>query len=348
MNTHVDKTLKPITGTEKSNQSPARSEPESTFQFTDNRPETLVQKKLHEITNEFTNSNQAAQLLSIANNSSTKSVRFQRRVISPMQGKVKVNTNDNSGMAIVSNVIQKKLDRAKLGKVKTSLGLNDEAVKVVEVPLDPEVKGGTKFNEPAYKDSTDGLNASESNHTMASAAQTPDSVDKPAKDIIEGAGGASYIESVKIAFLKEGIADYERVLRHEVGHFKQDMEGYTAVTVNQKLLEYHNIIKHENLGEVDARVFYVDDSTSSWSGVIKNIAEADKKENKLKSYESIGRGQFDRLEKSIIGSNKENDIKMFGEIKTALKAWEDKDKSIEGRLSVARFKKNIASEVSFK
>lgn len=70
MNTHADKTQGNKNQSFASTVSKKQSASESTFQFVDNRPEAVTQRKLQEIANNSPQAKQAAQLQAITKNSS--------------------------------------------------------------------------------------------------------------------------------------------------------------------------------------------------------------------------------------------------------------------------------------
>ncbi len=79
-----------------------------------------------------------------------------------------------------------------------------------------------------------------------------------AYELMETQGGGSYAHTVNIVLMNEGQAAI--TLLHEMGHFKQNEEAANVATANQVILEYHNIVLHENLGHrlkhEPPRVFY--------------------------------------------------------------------------------------------
>jgi hypothetical protein len=68
MNTHVDKTQENKSQTVSATDSQKQSSGESTFQFVDNRPEAIAQRKLQEVANNSHQAKQVAQLQAMADN----------------------------------------------------------------------------------------------------------------------------------------------------------------------------------------------------------------------------------------------------------------------------------------
>ena len=80
MNAHADKTQENKSQSSSSAVSQMSSSSESTFQFIDNRPETVAQRKIQEMVNNSLQVKQANQLQAIADNYSAKQQQpIQRR-----------------------------------------------------------------------------------------------------------------------------------------------------------------------------------------------------------------------------------------------------------------------------
>ncbi len=72
MSTHADKTQKNKTQSGSSADSQMTSSSKSTFQFVDNRPESVAQRKLQEIANNSLQVKQTAQFMAMADNSESE------------------------------------------------------------------------------------------------------------------------------------------------------------------------------------------------------------------------------------------------------------------------------------
>lgn len=70
----------------------------------------------------------------------------------------------------------------------------------------------------------------------------------PAQQIIANMGGGAYEMNKKVIYTNSA---EDRMLLHEVGHYKQDLTQFNENTINTKLLEYHNIVLHENPHSLD-------------------------------------------------------------------------------------------------
>lgn len=90
------------------------------------------------------------------------------------------------------------------------------------------------------------------NRVFGKAPATPFPGDGNVKpyDKLVNYGGGGYEHDIHTAFLIADHAGSYHHYLHEVGHYKQDIEGYNEVTVpNTILLDYHNILTHENTAE---------------------------------------------------------------------------------------------------
>ena len=72
MNTHADKTQENKSQSVANAANQQQSDGESTFQFVDNRPEAVAQRKLQEMANNSPKAKQTAQLQAMANNYSAR------------------------------------------------------------------------------------------------------------------------------------------------------------------------------------------------------------------------------------------------------------------------------------
>ena len=100
MNTHADKTQKNKSQSVSVAYSQMKSGGESTFQFVDNRPETIVQKKLKEVANNIPQVKQAAQLQEMADNNSSR----QHQLIQKKENNTGLPDNLKTGIENLSGM----------------------------------------------------------------------------------------------------------------------------------------------------------------------------------------------------------------------------------------------------
>lgn len=179
--------------------------------------------------------------------------------------------------------VQRKLSNEKIEEYKEILGL--ENASIVEMP-----KGGPKVVDPfsTYPDtSLYNLPSSLSGKSLLNVAfQMTDEVAKSDEGLgmdgweyyagvtaneylNDSNGGGAFIAPYQLAVLCEGAPN--RALLHEMGHAEQQERlgaqfGGDGTTVNQIILEYHNVMTNENLydlvdtdkgyDELDVRTFY--------------------------------------------------------------------------------------------
>ncbi|MEM7490526.1 MAG: DUF4157 domain-containing protein [Pseudomonadota bacterium] len=244
-------------------------------------------------------------------------------------------------------VLQAAIDPDKLTAAKTLLSLAD--AKVVEVPKGEACKGNTTFaNYPAG--STAGLSAGELNMTIAGITygdQAAEYDDVSASLILSLCGGAGYVATPGIAFVTEGMKDYERALTHELGHHKQNVEsGYTFENTTRALLEYHNILLNENLFGGTFRVHYVKDQTVGWASKWQKAKTQDDKAALAEGYAQQATAQLPAMQAAVTGSTKPNDAAVYAEIRAKLAQLQSGlgAEDIEARFTYARFVWNLTHE----
>lgn len=157
--------------------------------------------------------------------------------------------------------IQRELDTDKVERYKGILEL--KAVSIVEMP-----KGGAKATDPLSKYPDENLYNVPSNLQDKSLFNLSTQMTKEEADSKYGAdfykyyqtvtaysflqesqGGGAFISPFKLAVICEGAPD--RALLHEMGHAEQQERlgaqfGGSGTTVNQIILEYHNVLLNEN------------------------------------------------------------------------------------------------------
>ena len=256
--------------------------------------------------------------------------------------------SDVAGVAVASSskVVQPVIDPDKLKEAMDLLGLAQ--AKVVEVPKSGSYKGSTKFAN--YPDGcTSGLSASDLNKTIAElnfGDQAAHYSDNPAIEILGLCGGAGYLAGPGIAFMSEGMANYQRSLTHELGHHQQNVvSGYTFENTTVALLEYHNILLNENLFGGDFRVSYATDMTTGWVGKWQKTAE-EKKAALVDSYEARAAAELNKMHEVVKASKQPMDVDVYQEIMSKLDQLESslKDEDLEHRFTYVRYIWNLTHE----
>jgi len=108
MNSHVYKTHEPKSGSVQRKALPNRCETESTFHFTDNRPETSIQRKLNEIANEGLQMKQGDQISSTFNSTANGVPQQENLALPDIQLKtIEKSISKNSQSEIKPLTIQK-------------------------------------------------------------------------------------------------------------------------------------------------------------------------------------------------------------------------------------------------
>lgn len=110
--------------------------------------------------------------------------------------------------------------------------------------------------------------------------------DTKAFDILDLSGGAAYSDLKNVTLISDKTSP--EFLLHEMGHFKQNNEGQegglNARNSTIIILEYHNVIFHENLNRKYIRLCYNRDkalkkSTKTWTDLVQDF--------RLKSNDSL-------------------------------------------------------------
>lgn len=215
------------------------------------------------------------------------------------------------------SIIQLRIKPEKIKEYSHKLNILESSIMVVDIPENnpPDVTvkfggypEGHTFNlteelkSKRCKDFTGG------NYSDETSARVP----------IDVFGGAAYIESDKLSLINEGIDNYDRYLFHEIGHAVQhEMLGATVKNTSEKLLEWHNILFHENLFDPDnpriaynteARVSAIYESRDQKAKADKNSDERDKIHKEMKKTILF---KYNRLDKLIKEIGLEKNIKDF-------------------------------------
>jgi hypothetical protein len=199
-------------------------------------------------------------------------------------------------------VIQKAIDRGLVEEYKELHQIEGD-VKVVEVPNDRAITLATTFGTyPA--DNIYGLEGGDINKSVFSTNWTPEQqadirrddpgfLNEKAYDIMDMLGGGGYNHIHDMVILREGFQP--RDLKHEMGHMKQAEKGFTGGNTQIIILEYHNILKHENValeeGE-EIRTFYNESNTrpvsnKTWEELKEAVGEDGPTTNALRQIEAM-------------------------------------------------------------
>jgi Domain of unknown function (DUF4157) len=88
--------------------------------------------------------------------------------------------------------------------------------------------------------------------------------------------GAGY-ESAHDLVVVNADRNSSRAMLHELGHFKQDLTGATEANTHVYVLEYHNVLLHENLDDEELRTSYgtvpLNPSRKTWNDLRADVAQ---------------------------------------------------------------------------
>jgi hypothetical protein len=188
--------------------------------------------------------------------------------------------------------VQRKIDARKKQLIirhALTLQINPNFVQVVEVPIvevpnERQITVATKFSD--YGDEqTYNLESRLMNKSMKDIGAVNESTedDYLAQSAIKEAGDAAYIAKEKLIIINEETdnhSKYSKDLLHEMGHFKQQtFHGLTHENTPVLLLEWHNIIAHENLFDPEhPRCTYTQNHTTVWEDRYKEATEKQRSE----------------------------------------------------------------------
>jgi len=215
-------------------------------------------------------------------------------------------------------IIQTAIDRGLVEEYKELHQIEGD-VKVVEVPNDTAITLATTFGTyPA--DNIYGLEGGDLNKSVFSTNWTPeqqadirrddpDFLREKAYSIMDMLGGGGYNHIHNMVILRGGFGP--RDLKHEMGHMKQAEKGFTGGNTQLVILEYHNILKHENvqLGEgEEIRTSYNESkirpvSNKTWGELKEAVADEGPTANALRQIEAMLNMPRYREEKAEIKQN---------------------------------------------
>jgi hypothetical protein len=129
---------------------------------------------------------------------------------------------------------------------RNRLGLNTEP-RILRVPHD----SGLTVNDPVSRipaANRHGFSDEELNQPIGQAiGMQPHQLDgSNVQDHLDRAGGGGYNHNTGVTTLDDRTDD--NTLYHELGHQRQNQDGFNDSNTNRMALEYHNVIHHENTG----------------------------------------------------------------------------------------------------
>jgi len=139
----------------------------------------------------------------------------------------------------------------------------------------------------------------------------------------------------------------DRTLFHEIGHFKQDIEyGYTTENTSPIILEYHNIIMHENLFDDHPRTGYTQKSGDIWDNTWMKKDTNDKKTQFLRSKKTVLENKDKNVRKKLETSQKAKDAEVYKLLMQKFdQMYEESIGDIEKEYFVKKWKYNMLTEV---
>lgn len=141
-----------------------------------------------------------------------------------------------------------------VAKAQDNLGMRNRRVKVVLIP--PAAMLDTPFSGYGAEN-IHGLEPADAALTLRTVESIAPGQTGSAADYIQNKyGDGGYDHSHRIVFVVLRAAN-DRTIQHEIGHYHQDVEaGITESDVPSILIEYHNIVLNENLGQKTPRTKY--------------------------------------------------------------------------------------------
>ncbi|MCL1123381.1 eCIS core domain-containing protein [Shewanella surugensis] len=246
---------------------------------------------------------------------------------------LQMQTKEHNRWAVASSVTQKKskeqqviqavLNKEHVEEAKTLLGLQD--AKVIEVPKSDKVSALMPFSKYAHE-CTYGLAQNDLTHSIASinfGDKAAEYADASAHLVLSLCGGAGYVKG--LAFVSEGMKDYQRCLTHELGHHKQNIsQGYNSDNTTIMLLEWHNVLYNENLFDPNKpRIAYGLDSRPSQYYERQDTAAKEKSDESKRhsiqvAMQKVINSEYQKLDVAVkkMGTmtKKTNDLKVYTEV----------------------------------
>jgi len=250
-------------------------------------------------------------------------------------------------------LLQLKLDSGEIENFAGLVGISPSAFSVAEVPKNKlkEKKDfarvDTKFKDYGQDHLYNiGKLKKESYESAANGEYETYLGKKPtATEALSLAGGAAYIATHSLCLIDEQLEEekgkkqakgekdkgwidgnfgYSRLLLHEIGHAAQHHKEDTQATSENTtvlLLEWHNILKHENKHDPKKlRVRYNNDASRGHADAYEKAKDNEEKENALKKLENAIKIEYGIM-KEIAGRlfkengvGKEKDRKLYREV----------------------------------
>ena len=182
--------------------------------------------------------------------------------------------------------VRRRVDPDIVEKHRQTLKLEDVAIKIVEVPDEianlkqllnqrfgtNKTKLGTPFK---YYPHDNLLGVEDREASLASLLGLADKEKQPAyKFLMDEFQGGGYDPGAKLIAVTS--AD-SRTLLHEMGHYVQDKAGFDERNAYVMILEYHNVLLHENLHEGELRTHYGSPArgtqSKSWSELVADAGD---------------------------------------------------------------------------
>lgn len=189
-------------------------------------------------------------------------------------------------LVLVPCLLAAAIDKTAIDACKSKLGVTD-AIKIVLVPNDAKIKVKTQFKDfpspERYIFNLSGPDLNDSVATINFASGTvldEDTLNSKAYDILDVLGGGGYdqIHDMIVLYINPSDRTPDRTLLHEMGHWKQNRDGYNNANTTSLILDYHNILAHENLYGPPIRKCYTEGKTKAptkktWDDFVKSAAK---------------------------------------------------------------------------
>lgn len=181
---------------------------------------------------------------------------------------------------------------------------------VVHVPNDPSITVDTPFSKyPKHC-----LNGPWTDEQLRKSVQSiqhrvPKGAYATAAEAVKkGAGGGfclSGVTAISDQLREDEPKEYSRILRHELGHHKQNELGFNSGNTSENIYEMHNILFHENKGE-QFRIGYGDAGLQDLKAYINKVNAKDRKTWQFEEAQ--------KLEKKVAVTSKETFAKAEQEV----------------------------------
>lgn len=193
-------------------------------------------------------------------------------------------------------VAQRAIDPALVESQKELLGIPAETqARVLEIPKGVKLPVMVGDLDAKYKLNVDDLNGLCLGEVMFPGKYDEYKTDadwlaEPAQMHMSLFGGAAYNDEFHLVIMSEGKGP--RDLLHELGHFKQDLGGFTSKNANVTILEFHNVLLHENLFDNEnLRLKYTMDALpgfgKTWEDLNADVQASERDQQLLHEIEAV-------------------------------------------------------------